>query len=234
MKIGGLEKNSMIDFPGKISCVVFTSGCNFSCPYCHNPEIAGNDMGKAPAKIEEPTLFSFLEKRKNLLEGVVITGGEPTLQRDLVGFCRKIKELGYLVKLDTNGSRPKVLAELYRKKLVDFTAMDIKSSLDNYFLAAGSRFDPERITASIALIMETGLDYEFRTTCVKPFVDKKIMGKIGSMIRNASHYILQHCSKHEHVLQPGFFQEKNRFLTESEMTALAKEAEKYVEKCSIR
>lgn len=214
--------------------MVFTSGCNFSCPYCHNPEIAGDDTGKAPARIDESTLFSFLEKRKKLLEGVVITGGEPTLQRDLVGFCRKIKEMGYQVKLDTNGSRPKVLAELYREKLVDFTAMDIKSSLDNYFLAAGSRFDPETITASIALIMNAGLNYEFRTTCVKPFVDKTIMNKIGSMIHNASHYILQHCSTHENVLQPGFFQEKNRFLTESEMADLAREAEKHVTKCSIR
>lgn len=234
MKISGLQKNSLIDFPGEISCVLFTNGCNFICPYCHNPEIAGGSSSGTATLIEEQEIFSFLEKRKNLLNGVVITGGEPTLHKDLDFFCYRIKKMGYKIKLDTNGSNPKVLEDLYKKELVDFTAMDIKSNLKNYHLAAGKNFNPDCIMASIKLIMERSPLYEFRTTCVKPFLDTKIICDIGNMIQGASHYVLQHCSKDVKMLTPDFFKQKNRFFSDNEIIDFSHQVEKYVKKCSIR
>lgn len=234
MKIGGFQRNSLIDFPGKIACVVFTSGCNFFCPYCHNPGIAGKESEAKPAVMEEKELFSFLEKRKKYLEGVVITGGEPTLQKDLELFCSRIRSMGYQIKLDTNGSRPEVLNTLYRKKLVDFTAMDVKTNVENYYMAAGRHFNTDRIMSSISLIMNHSPNYEFRTTCVKPFIDKKIICDIGEMISSAVHYVLQPCSKNAAVMSPEFFEQEDRFFSDSEIEAFAVQAEQYVQKCSVR
>ncbi len=235
MKIGGLLKTSMIDFPGLVSCVIFTSGCNFFCPYCHNPDLAS---GRPPMDdgsfIDEKDIISFLKKRKKLIDGVVISGGEPTLHDDLSDFCFKIKEMGYKIKLDTNGSNPEILKKLFEKKLIDFTAMDIKTSPENYHILAGKKFNFLRIPESIGVICKDAPSYEFRTTCVKPFIDKIIINDIGKMIQGASSYILQQCSKNVKMLNPDFFKKKNMFFSDEELLELKKEVENYVVNCSVR
>lgn len=135
MQIGGLQKFSLLDYPGKISAVVFTQGCNFRCPYCHNPELV--DPARYQECLPEEEIFSFLETRRGKLEAVTVTGGEPTLQKSLAPFLRRIKDMGFLVKLDTNGSRPDVLEELLRQKLIDYIAMDIKAPLEKYEAVTG-------------------------------------------------------------------------------------------------
>ena len=234
MILGGLQKNSLIDFPGTVACVAFTSGCNFTCPYCHNPDLAKGDISHSDDAISQTEFFSFLEKRKGLVDGVVLTGGEPTLQEDLEGFCVAIKQMGYQIKLDTNGSHPRVVAHLLEQQLVDFVAMDIKSNLEGYpFLVKGD-FQGETILETVKIIMDSAPSYEFRTTCVRPFIDLAIMGDIAGMIKGASHYVLQHCSRNVSVLNPSFFELEDRFFQDQEMRALQKVVEKYVVKCSIR
>ncbi len=161
MKIGGLQKTSVIDFPGRLACTVFTVGCNFACPFCHNKSLVD---GKGIELIDENYFFEFLKKRKNILEGVCITGGEPTLQIELADFCRKIKAMGLAVKLDTNGSRPEVLGKLM--PLVDMVAMDVKSCWEDYERTTGVKINLINVKKSIKLIWESGVEYEFRTTAV--------------------------------------------------------------------
>lgn len=234
MKIGGFQKNSMIDFPGVISSVIFTSGCNFVCPYCHNPDLIPEKLPKEIAPIDEDQVFAFLKKRQGLIDGVVITGGEPTLQPDLEQVITRIKGLGFKVKLDTNGSNPDRVEKLLEKELVDFIAMDIKSNLAGYCLAAGKRFDAKTVQASIRVIMAKAPAYEFRTTCVKPLLDGKKMDEIGAMIQGADQYILQPCSKNVAMLNPIFFKEKDRFFSNDEMLALKARVEPCVKHCYIR
>ena len=211
MKIGGFQKNSMIDFPGIISSVIFTAGCNFVCPYCHNPDLIPEKPPKAITPVDEDQVFAFLKKRYGLIDGVVITGGEPTLQPDLEQIITRIKELGFKVKLDTNGSDPAMVKNLLEKELLDFIAMDIKSSLAGYCLAAGKRFDAKTVQESISIIMAKAPAYEFRTTCVKPLLDREKMDEIGAMIKGAENYILQPCSRNVAMLNPLFFKERDRF-----------------------
>ncbi|MGC8971837.1 MAG: anaerobic ribonucleoside-triphosphate reductase activating protein, partial [bacterium] len=164
MLIGGLQKFSLIDYPGKISAVIFTKGCNFRCPYCHNPELVifdGKDL------IEEDYIFSFLREKRGKLDGVVLTGGEPTLQSDLINFLKEIKGLGFFTKLDTNGSNPEVIERLLEEKILDYIAMDIKANLEKYNDVTHSNVDIEKIKKSIDIIMHSGIDYEFRTTIVR-------------------------------------------------------------------
>ena len=234
MKIGGFQKNSLIDFPGTIACVVFTSGCNFLCPYCHNPELVSSKIKKNTSFITEKEIFTFLKKRKKFVDGVVITGGEPTLHNDLEIFCFKIKNMGYLIKLDTNGTNPLVLEKLIQKQLIDFIAMDIKTSFRTYSLVAGKKINIELIKKSIELIIEKAPLYEFRTTCVRPYINKKIISDIGEMIKGASNYILQQCSKNVKILNPEFLKNKKRFFSKNEIIELKTLVQKNVEKCLIR
>ncbi|SMC66130.1 pyruvate formate lyase activating enzyme [Desulfocicer vacuolatum DSM 3385] len=234
MILGGLQKNSLIDFPGTVACVAFTSGCNFTCPYCHNPDLAKGIVSDVDDGITPSEFFAFLEKRKGLLDGVVITGGEPTLQKDLQGFCFEIKNMGYRIKLDTNGSHPRMVAGLLEQQLVDFVAMDIKSNLDGYPSLVKGSFQKQALMETVGLLMEKAPAYEFRTTCVRPFIDLEIMAGIGEMIKGASHYILQHCSRNVSVLNPVFFEKENRFFQDHEMLALQNAVKSYVVKCSIR
>lgn len=234
MILGGLQKNSLIDFPGTVACVAFTSGCNFNCPYCHNPDLAKGGVSDADAAISQTEFFTFLEKRKGLLDGVVITGGEPTLQKDLEGFCVTIRQMGYQIKLDTNGSHPRVVARLLEQQLVDFVAMDIKSNLEGYPSLVKGDFQGDAIMETVKILMDRAPAYEFRTTCVRPFIDLALMGDIGGMIKGASHYVLQHCSRNISVLNPSFFELENRFFQDQEIVALQKAVESYVTKCSIR
>ena len=228
MNIGGFQKNSLIDFPETIACILFTQGCNFICPYCHNPDLVASPQKRAGDLYDENKIFEFLEKRKGFIEGVVITGGEPTLQKDLFFFCQKIKNMGYKLKLDSNGTRPEVLAKLFKDKLVDFISMDIKTSLKNYHLVLPGKFDTSKILESIGLLMDQAPAYEFRTTCVRPFVSKKIMDDIGKMITGASKYILQKCSRDVSVLKPDFLTTDKNFFADKEMLDLQKTIDKYV------
>jgi pyruvate formate lyase activating enzyme len=173
MIIGGFQKNSMIDFPGKISSVVFTGGCNFKCPYCHNPSLVDGSFETIP----ESSVFEYLKKRKGLIEGVVVTGGEPTLHKDLPFFCSRIKDLGFSVKLDTNGSKPDIIKKIVSTRSVDYIAMDVKAPLHNYYPDICKDKDvAEKIQSSIDVVIDSGIDYEFRVTCAKPFVHSTSSG----------------------------------------------------------
>jgi len=189
MKIGGLQKVSLTDYPGKISAIVFTQGCNFRCPYCHNPELVDPELYQECLPEEE--FFSYLEKRKGKIEAVTITGGEPTIQNDLIPFVMRVKAMGLLIKIDTNGSKPEVLEELIRRNLVDYLAMDIKAPLEKYAAITRTPVNGKAIRQSIMLIMNSGIDYEFRTTVVKSQIKEADLLAIGRLIKNASLYSLQ-------------------------------------------
>ncbi|MEI7671637.1 MAG: anaerobic ribonucleoside-triphosphate reductase activating protein, partial [Deltaproteobacteria bacterium] len=170
MKIGGLQKFSLIDYPGRISAIVFTQGCNFRCPYCHNPELVDPEQ-YGPLILEEEVL-SFLEKRRGKLEAVTVTGGEPTLQADLEEFLQQIKAMGYLAKVDTNGSNPEMLERLIRGQLVDYLALDVKGPLRKYGQIVNARVETAMIRRSIELITASEIQHEFRTTVVRSQLDK--------------------------------------------------------------
>ncbi len=166
MRIAGLQKMTLLDYPGKVACTVFLPGCNFRCPFCHNYELLGADC---PALMDDVALLAFLEKRRGLLDGVCITGGEPTLQPQLLSLLQRIKAMGYSVKLDTNGYLPHVLQQAVESGAVDYVAMDIKNGPSSYASTAGlSRFDPAPIAESIRYLASGVLDHEFRTTVVDP------------------------------------------------------------------
>ncbi|MFH1461314.1 MAG: anaerobic ribonucleoside-triphosphate reductase activating protein [Patescibacteria group bacterium] len=203
MLIGGLEKLSLIDYPGKLAAVVFTSGCNFRCPFCQNPELVNVRKIKKQPRIKEDAFFDFLKSRQGLLEGVCLTGGEPTIQTDLIDFVRKIKRLGFLVKLDTNGSNPEILKKLFQEKLLDFIAMDIKSSKERYSEAINQKIDFEKIQESIKLIKQSKIDYEFRTTLVPGLVDEGEIRKIGQWLKGAESFVLQQF-RPEKTLDPAY------------------------------
>jgi len=189
MKFKGWQKVSLIDFPGRIATIVFTGGCNFRCPYCHNPELVIG-WEKLP-DIDEEEVFRYLERRKGLIDGIAITGGEPLLHQEIIDFIRRAKSKGYPVKIDTNGAFPEVLAQLINDKLIDFIAMDIKGAKDRYAEVAGVPVDIEKIDKSIKMIMESGIDYEFRTSVLPMFFNTEEAKKIGEWIKGAKRYVLQ-------------------------------------------
>jgi pyruvate formate lyase activating enzyme len=232
MVFGGIQKNSFIDYPEKISCVLFRSGCNFKCPYCHNPDMV-NASGKHNEALCEKDIFDFLEKQKKFLDGVVISGGEPTLDNDLFLICKKIKALGYPIKLDTNGSRPDIIKRLIEERLIDYIAMDIKTYPSDYHLLTHKDFDAECIFTSICTIMASCLPYEFRTTCLKPFVDSDIIEKISNMISGSHLYVLQRFYDKK-VLDPNFFRGKNFGYNYEQLAAFQSIAMPRVKTCIIR
>lgn len=189
MRIGGLQKFSLIDYPDRIAAVIFTQGCNFRCPYCHNAELVLPECyGKL---VPENEVLGFLERRCRDLEGVVITGGEPTIQYDLASFLRRVKALGYAVKLDTNGNRPDVLDRLFRAHLIDYVAMDIKAPIGKYSHAAGRSVNVTRIKESIALVLQSGIPHQFRTTLVKPLCTAEDLPQIADLIPASAPYAVQ-------------------------------------------
>ena len=220
MRIGGFQKNSLIDFPGEMACLVFTPGCNLVCPYCHNPDLARGRVDDN-FHMDQAAVMDFLKARQGFLGGVAITGGEPTLQPDLVDFIRQVRELGYKVKLDSNGSRPEVLKELLDKEWVEYIAMDSKTRLDNYPDLARGELDISKLRESMALIRSQAPDYEFRTTCVRPFITREIMGDIARELAGAKRYILQTCSRNVEMLDTDFMADEQRFFTPEEMEELA-------------
>jgi len=190
MDITGLQKTTLLDYPGKIACTVFFAGCNFRCPFCHNASLVTTDHRPQPL-MDDEALLAFLATRRRKLDGVCITGGEPTLQPELPQLLRKIRDMGFSVKLDTNGSRPAVLKQLVNDGLVDYVAMDIKSSPENYDRLCGTPTDLEAIRESAAFLMADSVDHEFRTTLVKPLHTQQDMISIGRWLRGAKRYFLQ-------------------------------------------
>ena len=189
MLIHGLQKMTLLDYPNHVACTVFFGGCDFRCPYCHNFELVDGTM--API-MDDEEFFAFLGKRQGLLDGVAITGGEPLLNRNLPDFIRRIRKLGFAVKLDTNGNHPGELKALLDEGLIDYVAMDVKNSLPRYGETIGVKdFDTAGISESIRVIMDSDTDYEFRTTVVKELHDESSFEAIGKMISGAKHYYLQ-------------------------------------------
>lgn len=188
MKIGGLQPFTASDFPCRTAAIVFTQGCNFHCPFCHNGSLLPLD---GEPLFSEAEVLSFLDRRRNLLDGVVISGGEPCLQEDLAGFCRKIKDMGFALKLDTNGSRPEVLTKLLARDLVDFIAMDIKAPLHRLKELTGTALHAPQIQQSIAIIAESGIKHLFRTTDVTPLLSAEDHRQIREMVPSGSSHIVQ-------------------------------------------
>ncbi|NIA04816.1 MAG: anaerobic ribonucleoside-triphosphate reductase activating protein [Proteobacteria bacterium] len=200
MRLGGLQRFSLCDYPGKIAAVVFTQGCNFRCPFCHNSSLLSSR--NPGGEISEKDFFSFLQKRAGMLEGVVISGGEPTLQPDLAVFCRAVREMGFLVKLDTNGSRPEVLKRLLADNLLDFIAMDIKATSERYHVLAGVPVDIAAVIKSITVISRADIPALFRTTWVAGLHRPEERYLIPAMLPETMHHVFQPF-KPEHALQPG-------------------------------
>lgn len=190
MKIAGLQKTSLIEFPERISCIVFVQGCNLRCPYCHNPELVLPE--KYSPLLDTTEITGFLERRKKYLEGVVITGGEPCLEGEgLVSFARQLKAMGYRVKIDTNGTFPDVIKKVIADNLVDYIAMDVKGPLKKYEQVVGANIDVRDVEESISIIKNSGLGYEFRTTVVKELLEIKDFEDIGVLLKGAKLHYLQ-------------------------------------------
>ena len=237
MIIGGLQKFSLIDYPKHLSAIIFTQGCNFKCQFCYNPMLVWPSVSKSKQKdhypqIKEDDLFAFLKSRVGKLEAVVITGGEPTLHKDLSVFMAKIKKLNYLIKLDTNGSKPEMLQDLINKRLVDYIALDIKAPEAKYKKVIGGPADFKKIKKSVKIIMENGLPHEFRTTIVPSLLNKGDIIKIAKIIKGARAWYLQ-----QFKLDVDLVNNKLKGIkpfTVKDMEEMRRLAGRYVKKCKIR
>ena len=228
MTIMGLQKLTLLDFPGKLACTVFTGGCNFRCPFCHNASLV--IPSKLGAAMPTDEFFAFLEKRRGMLSGVCVSGGEPTLMFDLEEFISRIKSMGYLVKLDTNGSRPAVLKDLVAKGLVDYVAMDIKNSPDSYPKTVGVEgFDVSPILESAAFLMSGAVDFEFRTTLVAGHHTEREIRLIGEWLTGAPRYYLQNF-----VDSGDLISESVGGLDKNETESLLKVLKEYIPNAEIR
>ncbi len=228
MRIYGFQKTTLLDYPEHVAATVFTGGCNFRCPFCHNGLLVLNP--EAQPRIPEEEVFAYLEKRRGILEGVCITGGEPTLQEDLAEFAGRLKEIGYSVKLDTNGSRPQVLRELLDAGLLDYVAMDIKASWDRYAEAAGVKdFDPAPIRESMELLKNSKIPCEFRTTAVKGIHSVQEFREIGRMLQGCQAYYIQGFRESENMIGEGF-----EGFSREEMEEMASLAGEHVDKVMLR
>ena len=203
MRILGYNKTTLLDYPGHVATTLFVGGCNMRCPFCHNRDLVLYPMEQP--QIPEEEIFAFLKKRQGILEGVCITGGEPTLYPELVDFIRKVKELGYLVKLDTNGTNPEMIALLLQEHLLDYIAMDVKSSKEGYKEACGrEEIDLAKIEESVILMKRSGISHEFRTTAVKGIHRKEDFEKIGEWLSEGESWYLQSYKDSDGVIMPGF------------------------------
>lgn len=224
MRIGGLQKLTLLDFPGHVACTVFLQGCNFRCPFCHNtPLILGTD------ELSEADVFGFLKKRQGLLDGVAVTGGEPLLTPDIDTFLRNIKELGYKIKLDTNGSFPEKLRFLIDNQLVDYVAMDIKNSKEKYAQTAGTDRYLSEVEQSVSILLDGKTDFEFRTTVVDELHEPEDFRAIGQWLRGTQTYFLQGYVDSGDILMPGL-----HAASKEKMESCLAFARKYIPTTQIR
>ncbi|MEM0492845.1 MAG: anaerobic ribonucleoside-triphosphate reductase activating protein [Candidatus Thermoplasmatota archaeon] len=228
MNIGGLQKTSLLDYPGCISMIIWTNGCNLKCPFCYNKNLA---LGVEKTYPEED-VFSFLSKRKGMIDGVVITGGEPLIQKDIVSFAEKVKKQGYLLKIDTNGTLPEKIRELLDGKLVDYIAMDIKAPKSKYDQLSGIKVDASKIDESIDLIKNKAPDYEFRTTMVPGMLTKEDVLEIAEWIKGAKRYYLQQFRVNPPLISSKL--EKIQPYAPSYLYEIADMVKPLVEKCTVR
>ncbi len=231
MLIGGWQKLSLIDYPGKIAATLFTVGCNFRCGFCHNPELVLSP-GFRTERITEEEIFDFLKSRQGLLEGAVISGGEPTLQNDLPKFVQKIKNLGFLMKIDTNGANPEMIEKLNQEKLVDFWAMDIKAPLEKYEVVAGTPVNLKDIKKSVELIKKSGVDYEFRATLIQRTHTAEDVLAMARLLEGANIFVLQKFVSRERLVNQDFVNQKS--FSDEELKKIAEQCRPWVEKCEIR
>lgn len=229
MNISGIQKLTLLDYPGKVACTLFTAGCNFRCPFCHNAGLVLPDRLEE-ASITEDEVMSFLKKRAGILDGVAITGGEPLLHTDMPEFLEKIKNLGYKIKLDTNGSNPKLLKEIVNAGLVDRVAMDIKNAPTEYDKTAGCSVDMEKIEESKDFLLTGTCDYEFRTTVVKGIHTKESLIAAAKWISGAKEYYLQQFKDSGNLINP----EELTAFDENEMHGLADAVREYVPTAEVR
>ncbi|MBO4824144.1 MAG: anaerobic ribonucleoside-triphosphate reductase activating protein [Lachnospiraceae bacterium] len=214
MQIHGFNKTTLLDYPGLVAATIFTGACNFRCPYCHNADLVLNPSSQPI--IPEEEILSHLRKRKGITQGVCITGGEPTLQKDLKDFIKKLKELDLKVKLDSNGYKPEVLKDLVKDNLLDYIAMDVKAPLEEYDVIAGVKLDTSKLKESIDFLIAGDLPFEFRTTVIKDFHTRESFEKISELIKGAKNYYLQGYIDSPNVIQPGLtsytYEEMQEFL----------------------
>jgi len=228
MIIGGIQKLTLIDYPGKLACTVFLAGCNFRCPWCYSSELVLPEKIKEQPKTTEKELFSFLEGKKGLIEGVVICGGEPTIQKNLEELIKRIKKMEFSVKLDTNGSNPGMLKDLANKKLIDYVAMDIKLPKERYSELVE---DVKGIEESVEFLKKDKVDYEFRTTIVPDVLNREDILSIAEWLKGSKRYYLQNF-RAEKTLDPKF--EKIKPYSENYLLRIKKEISKYFEVCEVR
>ena len=231
MKIGGLQPVTLLDYPQKLAAIIFTAGCNMRCPFCHNPDLVIPENIEKSHLLDESELLTYLQKRKKYLDGLVITGGEPTMQPDIIDFCRKVHEMGYAIKLDTNGLMPEVLEKLLEEKLLDYLAMDLKGPVDKYEKFCGIKADCDKINKSIKIVKDSGLPYEFRSTLVKGLHDKDDVAEMAKAIKGAKLYYLQNFNFQDRLVDSGF---SGKSFLVKEMENLAKIAQEFVKNCKIR
>jgi len=231
MNIRGLYKSSLLDFPGKISAVVFTGGCNLRCGYCHNPHLAVNP--ESLEKIDEEEIIKYLVKRKNLLDSVTISGGEPLLQKRLLSFINRVKEAaGLLVKIDTNGCFPDVLGDIICSGYVDYVAMDMKTSPQKYSKLTGTDFDFQKLMDSLNVLKDSGVEYELRTTCVPDFVTLEDIQSIAERTGRVKNYYLQQYVSSNELISEGF---RNIIpYGTKDLEVLKLEVLKFADNCKIR
>jgi len=232
MLIGGIQKMTLIDYPAKVAAIIFTIGCNFRCRFCYNTRLVEPKLFKENEIISEKTIFDFLKTRIGKLDAIVITGGEPTLQKDLAVFIRKIKKMGFLVKLDTNGTNPDSLKKLLAEKLLDYVAMDIKNELnrEDYQKVVQEDIDIEKIKGSIKILMNSNIDYEFRTT-VAPGITKENILNIAKYIKGAKKYYLQEFQDMDVIDNDC---KQKGWLKEDDLNSIALEISNIVEECKVR
>ena len=214
MQIHGFNKTTLLDYPGLVAATIFTGACNFRCPFCHNAELVLNPSSQPI--IPEEEILTHLKKRQGITKGVCITGGEPTLQKDLKDFVKKLKELDLKVKLDSNGYKPEVLKDLVKEGLLDYIAMDVKAPLDEYEVIAGVKLDVSKLQESIDFLKKGKVPYEFRTTVIKDFHTQESFEKIAELIKGADRYFLQGYVDSDKVIAPGLsaytYEEMQEFL----------------------
>ncbi len=229
MLIGGWQKFSLNEYPGKTSAILFTQGCNFRCRYCHNPDLVLKPQFTQLIAIDE--IFAFLQSRQGKLDAVSITGGEPTLQQDLIPFIRKIKKMKFLIKLDSNGTNPDMLAKIIKLNCVDYLAMDIKAPLEKYQKITSTVVDSAQLQKSINLIINSGIEHEFRTTIVKSLTSQADLITISQTIQGAQHYYLQRFIASK-LIDPSLQNETSYSLAELEKLAIKLSA--FVQHCEVR